>query len=164
MRTEWTYRNPIVANLFNPAFCGEAIRRTIKSYNDNSKESFPFALSFLILPLLLHKRTRERMPKSTASYLFAWVENNDDLFYNFSQRAKDMVPFTKESIMFLLQNKHIDVDQSGGLNFVNKRQKRIQGDDLEEFDMIMKNTNMLGKWLAKNSNVNSIYSFFRIIP
>lgn len=166
MRQEWTTRNPIVANLLNPAFCGEVIRRTAKSFNENTNTNFPFAFTFLVLPILLHEETRKRMPKSTASYLFTWVENNDDLFFNFGKRAKDMVPYTKESLIFLTQNKLVTIDSGGGIvvPIPIKRQKKLKNDEIDEFESIMNKAAMLGKWLSHNSNVNSVYSFFRIMP
>lgn len=161
---DWNQRNPIIANLLNPAFCGEVLRRTAKSYNQATNTSFPFEYCFIVLPIILHKDTRERMPRTTRSYLFAWVEENEDLFYNFSKRAKQMVPFTKESIMFLLQNGLIEINEKGQIVVLERRIKRFKGDDLDEVESILKKSEMLGKWLSSNSNVNSVYSFFRITP
>lgn len=160
----WNQRNPIVANLLNPAFCGEVLRRTADAYNKSTNTNFPFAFAFLVLPILLHKDTRDRMPKTTRSYLFAWVEDNEDLFYNFSIRARQMVPFTKESILFLLQNDLIELDDKSQIIVTAKKIKRYSGDDLEEVNDILKKSEMLGKWLSHNSSINSVYSFFRITP
>lgn len=160
----WNQRNPIVANLLNPAFCGEVIRRTADTYNKATNTNFPFAFIFIVLPIILHKDTRDRMPKTTRSYLFAWVEDNEDLFYNFSIRARQMVPFAKESILFLLQNNLIEIDDKGQIIVLTKRIKRFSGDDLEEVNSILAKSEMLGKWLSNNSSINSVYSFFRITP
>ena len=47
----WEDRSKIVANLLNPAFCGEILRRAIVSYNENEENMlFPFSLLYLILP------------------------------------------------------------------------------------------------------------------
>ena len=164
MIKSWNQRNPIVANLLNPAFCGEVIRRTASSYNEASNANFPFAYCFIVLPILLHTETRERMPRSTRSYLFSWVAENEDLFYDFSKRAHQMTPFAKESIMFLLQNGIIEIDQNGQIEVTERRIKNLRGDDLEEVNAIFSKSAMLGRWLALNSNVNSVYSFFRITP
>ena len=41
----WEDRSKIVANLLNPAFCGEILRRAIVSYNENEENMlFPFSL------------------------------------------------------------------------------------------------------------------------
>jgi len=104
------------------------------------------------------------MPKTTRSYLFAWVEDNEDLFYNFSLRAKQMVPFTKEAILFLIQNELVEIDNKGQLIVTPKRIKKFSGEDLDEVNTILKKSEMLGKWLSHNSSINSVFSFFRITP
>ena len=164
MIKSWNERNPIVANLLNPAFCGEIIRRTAGSYNKATNSNFPFEYCFLVLPILLHKQTRDRMPKTTRSYLFAWVEDNNDLFFNFPIRAEQMVPFAKEAVVFLLQNNFIELDAKNQITVMGKRVKRYKGDDLNEVETILKKSEMLGKWFSHNSNINSVYSFFRITP
>jgi hypothetical protein len=75
-----------------------------------------------------------------------------------------MVPFAKESIMFLLQNSLIEMNEKGQIVVLERRIKRFKGDDLDEVESILKKSEMLGKWLSSNSNVNSVYSFFRITP
>lgn len=164
MRTDWPTRNPIVANLFNPAFCGEVIRIVISSYYKASRSSMPFAYVFLALPVLLHEKTRNRMPKTSNSYLFAWVEKNEDVFYDFPDRAKDMVPYTQEGVMYLMQRGFVKLDSQGGFEVVRVRKANLKGSDLEEYDMIMKKASILGKLLANSSSVNSVFSFFRITP
>ena len=53
----WEDRSKIVANLLNPAFCGEILRRAIVSYNENEENMlFPFSLLYLILPIILLKK------------------------------------------------------------------------------------------------------------
>ena len=42
MIKEWEDRTAIVANLLNPAFCGEILRRFIKAYNDKSDNQTSF--------------------------------------------------------------------------------------------------------------------------
>jgi len=164
MKTEWSERNTIVANLFNPAFCGEILRAVAREYNKHTNTKFPFAFTFLVLPILLHKETRERMPKTVRTYFFVWVEENDDLFFDFAKRTKSMVKFTKEAISFLLLYKKIELTQLGEINTSQEKVKQISNDDYQEYNEILKKAEMLGKWLSHTSDVKSIYSFFRITP
>mgnify|MGYP001260850955 CR=1 FL=1 len=164
MKVNWDDRNPIVANLFNPAFCGQIIRIVVQSYNQNSNKKFPFALVFIILPILLHKETRERMPKSIRTYFLVWIEENGYLFINFSSRAKSMVKYTKEALIFTLMYKEIEINEFGEIITENKKTKKINNEDYQEYNEIYKKAEMLGKWLAQTSDVKSIYSFLRITP
>ena len=164
MRYGWEERNTIVANLFNPAFCGEIIRVAALSFNKETSKKFPFALSFLVLPILLHKETRDRLPKSTKTYFFVWVEKNDDLFFDFSKRTKSMVKYTKEAISFLLLYKKIEFNEDGEIDTTNRKWKKIEKDEYEEYNDILKKAEMLGRWLGRTSDVKSLYSYFRITP
>lgn len=164
MRTNWTERNTIVANLFNPAFCGEIIRITAKEYNKHTNKQFPYAFTFLVLPIVLHKATRERMPRTVRSYFFVWVEKNDDLFFDFAHRTKGMVNYTKEALLFLLTHNKIEITKNAEIIASNDRVKKINKEEYQEYNEILKKAGMLGKWLSSTSDVKSIYSFLRITP
>lgn len=164
MNTKWTDRNTIVANLFNPAFCGEIIRIVAKEYNKHTNTKFPFAFSFIILPILLHKETRERLPKTTKTYFFVWIEQNDKLFFDFSKRAKSMVKFTKEALSFAIVYKKISLTENGEIETSAEHVNYYKKEEYEEYDEILKKAGMLGKWLSFTSDVKSIYSFLRITP
>lgn len=164
MKTSWTDRNKIVANLFNPAFCGEIIRTTAKEYSKYTNTNFPYAFAFLVLPILLHKATRDRMPRSVRTYFFVWVEQNDDLFFDFSKRTRGMVKYTKEALSFLLTHGKIEFNEKGEILATDERVKKINKEDYEEYNDILKRAEMLGKWLSSTTDVKSIYSFLRITP
>jgi hypothetical protein len=160
----WENRSAIIANLFNPAFCGEIIRRTVSQYNLGGEE-FPFLLTYLILPIVLHKQTRSAMPNSTATYFHSWVEENEHLFVNFSERVKEMNPFTKESAMFLLNQNSIKITDSGNLTIVQPyRKKLLTGDGIEEVKEIFRKAELLGRWFRLTGNVQTIYMFLKIRP
>lgn len=164
MNINWSERNTIVANLFNPAFCGEIIRVAIKEYNQHTNTKFPYAFTFLVLPIVLHKATRERMPRSVRTYFFVWVEKNDDLFFDFATRTRSMVKYTKEALSFLLVHNKIQMNENAEIVATNERIKKINKVDYQEYNEILKRAEMLGKWLSSTSDVKSIYSFLRITP
>jgi len=58
----WEHRPIEVANLFNPAFCGEVIRRCGAGYSAKLQTGMPYALAFLVLPIVLHPATRWSEP------------------------------------------------------------------------------------------------------
>lgn len=161
----WENRSVITANLLNPAFCSEVIRRTIISYNDNNDdEIFPFSLLFLILPIVLHKKTREHMPIRSSTYFHSWVEENEFLFIDFAKRVKDLNPFTKETISFMLQHNVADITDDGKITIRPYRKKSLRGEKFNEIIEIYKKAELLGKWLRKTGNEQTIYMFLKIRP
>ena len=161
----WQERSLITANLLNPAFCGEVLRRTVTSYNENEKGlKFPFILSFLVLPILLHKRTRQKMPLRSSTYFHSWVEENEHLFIDFADRAKQMLPYTREAISFLMLHQALNVDENGAMEMPHYRKIIPKGDIATEINEIYKKAELLGKWLRLTGNTQTIFMFLKIRP
>lgn len=161
----WEERSVITANLLNPAFCGEVIRRTIISYNDNeNNEMFPFSLSFLILPIVLHKKTREHMPMRSSTYFHSWVEENEFLFIDFVQRVRELNPFSKECMLFLLQHKAAEITEEGKITIKPYRKRTPRGENINEIVEIYRKAELLGKWFRLTGNEQTIYMFLKIRP
>jgi hypothetical protein len=165
MTKSWEDRSIITANLLNPAFCGEVIRRTVISFNENDKGSaMPFVLAFLILPIVLHKRTRQKMPLRSSTYFHSWVEENEAVFIGFADRAKQMMPFTREAILFLMVQQAMTVDEDGFV-YASRYKKAIpRGANTEEINEIYKKAELLGKWLRLTGNPQTIFMFLKIRP
>ncbi|MDQ7084394.1 MAG: DUF6521 family protein [Sulfurovum sp.] len=102
MIPQWENRPVVIANLLNPAFCGEVLRIAIKAYQKETNHGLPFAVTFLFLPLLLDKNTRDRFPKTTTSKFYQWLEENAVVKIFIGTRIKNLVPYTREAIQFLI--------------------------------------------------------------
>ena len=94
----WNKRVPEIAYLLNPAFCSSIIYHVILEYQKKAKRGFPFTLIYLILPIILHKSTRERITSRTN--MVVWIQRSPDVLVGFSERAKSLVPFANESVEF----------------------------------------------------------------
>lgn len=165
MLEAWTNRSVISANLLNPAFCGEVIRRTVWAFNKNSEDKIPYSLLFLILPIVLHKQTREKMPIRSSTYFHSWVDCNEYLFIDFAKRVRLLKPYTKESIMFLLKYKVISILDDGKFEIVDPYRKRYpEGEFTDEVYQILKKAELLGRWLSLTGNAQTIYMFLKIKP
>ena len=96
----WNQRPFIVANLFNPAFCALLLFDFINQYSKKKDNlGMPYSLMYFILPIVLHKETRDSLPKSTNKILHPWIQENPNIRIGFSQRAREFVPFTKEALI-----------------------------------------------------------------
>jgi len=165
MLKNWEDRSIITANLLNPAFCGEILRRTIENYNNNKlKVEFPFSLACLILPIVLHKKTRDFMPLRSSTYFHSWVEQNEHLFIDFPLRVRQILPFTRESLMFLLKHKAIIINETGHIEVNPYRKINPKGEDIEEVIEIFHKAELLGKWLSLTGNAQTIFMFLKIRP
>ena len=83
------------ANHFNPAYCGALIYEFARSYRNTKRRAASFALVFCALPIALHPDTRDRLPPTTKSGMFPWLEENRDVRVGFGTRARNLAPYVK---------------------------------------------------------------------
>jgi len=160
----WQRRPVEIANLFNPAFCGEVLRRCISTYQQTASRSFPYPLAFLVLPIILHRRTRELISPRQRQLLHAWLQSNPDAKIGFAERTADLVPITKEALIFLLQVGALTLDEEAGLA-VNAYKKRIiDGQDTGEIMDCYRKADLVGRWFARAGTVTTIYIMWGVKP
>lgn len=160
----WEERPITTANLLNPAFCGELIRRCADSYYEETNKPVPYVLLFLMLPIILHKTTRDSLPKTSRKSLHEWLEKNQFVKIGFVDRCQQMVPFVKEALMFLLQNNAIEFDEKGNISVLKFQMKKINEMHATEINECYNKSKLIGKLLAKSGKPETIYSLFGVKP
>src|ERR1700689_841942 len=111
----WSKRVVEEANLFNPAFCAVLLAKAAEEFKKKTQRPFPFALSFLVLPVVFHRGTRTAFPTSTITSLLPWVQDHREHLVNFAGRVQSLKAITRESILFGTQNETLAVTDSGGI-------------------------------------------------
>lgn len=150
----WKYRSQEINYLLNPAYCGKIIFSTIKKYNEESdNKTFPFALVYLILPIMLNSDIEElSFPRTRFLKL---INDNPELFINFPKRAKDLVSITNETIEFLLGGKALIFNDDATLECNNIPMSN---------EKIIKKAENLGKLFALAGSENVIYLMLGVRP
>ena len=164
MIPNWDNRPTIVANILNPAFCGEILRVTIKSYELEKKEAFPFSLLFIVLPIILHKNIRGSLPKTTTKKFYEWLEENNKTKLFLPEKIKNLVPYTRESISFLIYYEALSLDNKGNVSVNRYRKKKIHYTNDSEIKEIFNKAKMIGKWFTYVGEVRTIYTLLGIKP
>jgi len=98
--TSWIARPREEAHLLNPAFCCLGITAAAVGYQSIAKRGLPLPLAYMILPITLHKPTRELLPRSRRTSLPSWIQDNARVRVLFYERLLSLKPFTSESILF----------------------------------------------------------------
>ncbi|PEO46716.1 hypothetical protein CN563_13160 [Bacillus sp. AFS026049] len=164
----WDYRPSEVANLLNPAFCGIILRDFIRAYKEESGDGVPYELLFLLLPIVLHSNSRINLPNSVRTHMHVWLQNVPEVRIGFSKRVKELVPFTKESISFLLQKGYLEIDEDGKVLPKNKRYRislsRMNRDTNSYIQDYKNKSELVGKWFARTGSSSTIYTMWGIRP
>jgi hypothetical protein len=159
----WESRAKEIAYSLNPAFCARLLYGTINSYIVECNRPFPFPLIYLVLPLLLHHKTREAINSKTP--FINWTHRNEPLLIDFAERAKSLVPISNEALEFLLQSKLIlfsaEVEIEINYQIKSISQTKFAIDDVVE---CIRKCQHIGKWFARIGRVETIYITLGVRP
>ncbi|NOU75502.1 hypothetical protein GC098_29705 [Paenibacillus sp. LMG 31458] len=156
----WLQRPTEVANLLNPAFCGMLLKEFVKSYENETGSGVPLELMFLLLPIVLHSSTREQLPSTVRTQLQPWLQSCPDVRIGFAHRVNEMIPFTRESMIFLMNKGYLE--QVNGC-FKTNTKRYIRQTIPDEINEIIKKCRFLGRWLS-NSSSSTIFTLWGIRP
>ncbi len=146
--------------LLNPAFCGELLHAAAREFGE---PGLPFPLSFLVLPVVLHKHTRERLPKAVTSSIPMWLQRNPEVKIGFDQRVANTAAITREAVAFLLAHARLTVEDGGVLRAVGVV-KHDQDPGSDEIKDCITKARFLGRWLRRAGTPATVYALFGIRP
>jgi len=159
----WNQRPREIRNLFNPAFCGLILVRGVEGFSETANSPMPFSLTLLILPLCLHKRTREQIKEAPRSYFTKILKDHPEIRVDLARRARGLFPYTMEAFAYLMSCKAIIVDECGCIALMDKAiKKSISGSqDTKDCQTVARS---LGRKLALINDRGTIYTTLGIRP
>ncbi len=163
----WPARVVEEANLFNPAFCATLLAKAAEEFAKKGAHPLPFALSFLILPIVLHYGTRSALPGSTVTSLLPWIQDNRQQMVDFSQRVQRLRPITREALLFGIQHQTLTLAAEGGVAVGSKRQSATEkrtGLFTDEARECVERAGFLGRWLSTAGTTATIYAAWGVAP
>jgi hypothetical protein len=162
----WAARSPEERGLLTPSFCAQLLWHSARGYINNSNAALRFELSFLILPMVLHRETRESLPGGIATSLPVWLDRNSLARSRIADRARLLVPFTKEALLF--GGLHGLLLISGGmitpsLNW-RRRVAATLSDSSDEVRNCARRAEFLGRWFAKSGSPDTVMMLLGVRP
>lgn len=162
---EWANRPPEIAALLNPAFCGFLMSSGLDEYAKTVNDGAPYAFPFVMLPLILHKSTRQMFPRSSRTAFSAWITNADTAIakVGFAERAKNLAPYVKEALVFAMQNNSVYVTESGRLKTLTPVPKSFPN-ATQEFNECVRAAVMCGKWFSMVGDFKTAMALLGVRP
>ncbi|MBV8921791.1 three component ABC system middle component [Bradyrhizobium sp.] len=162
----WASRPAEQANLFNPAFMAALSCRMVQDYTKKARQPMPFALVFLLPAVVLHRRSRENLPKSTATALLPWLQTNKEQLVTFAERVRMMKPMMQQGLMFALAQEHLAVEAGaltiGRTGFPAALPKSLRLTD--ESRECLERAAFLGRWFAAAGTAATIMAAWGVTP
>jgi len=111
-----------------------------------------YAMAFVVLPVVLHKMTRELLPRSVTTRLHVWLQGHKHVRIGFAERMQNMVQITKEALMFAMQHEALVLDEMGALVVGERKLGRYPVDKESEAAQCVKKAEFVGRWFAGIDN------------
>jgi len=163
---QWSSLPEEVRALLSPSFCAVMIWQAAVGYRSESPDDLPFNCAFLVLPLVLHRETREALPRSTVTSLAVWIEDNPLLRALLPHYARELATFSREAILFggrhgLLTPSPSSVGASTGMA---RRVATVLRQTSEEVQQCTKKAEFVGKWFAKAGDAFTVMTVLGVRP
>ncbi|WP_228544346.1 three component ABC system middle component [Micromonospora sp. S-DT3-3-22] len=155
--TPWEERSQIEAAYLNPALVAAVIATASDGFQEEAKESLPWPVSFLVVPLILHSPTRRALPKDTRTHISTWLGRNPVLHAGFPARAQSLVPVVREGLRFGLRNRMLSLsDESVAARYPVKITK--------DSSPVLRPARLAGRWFAKTKHSPTLFALFGVEP
>jgi hypothetical protein len=160
--TAWANRSPVITAMLNPALLAAVIAIAAEEYERADGDAMPWPLAFLVAPLVLHRDTREALPRSTRSHLSRWVSSNPTLRAGFPPRARSLAGPVREGLRFGLTEGALAVVDEGRLRGLLGGTTRPQ--DVGDLRPIVRSAGHVGKWFAKLDQAATAFALLGVAP
>lgn len=154
----WRDRPLLEATFLNPPLCAALLASSAQDFQGAAGRAMPWPLTFLVLPLTLHRPTRDALPRNTRTHLSTWLGRHPLLRAGFPERAVEMVPFTREGMRFGLRAGALAL-RDGGLEG-SLRRRNAEG----ELRTLLTHAAVVGRWLSKTDQASTVFALFGVAP
>jgi ABC-three component (ABC-3C) system Middle Component 3 len=158
----WEARQREEALLFNPAFLATLLVAAAGDHERVAGTGIPWALAFIVPPLVLFEDTRNELPANTNARLLNWISAHPNVRAQLPSRARSLAPLVRESARFGLR--------TGALLFAGDRLRSpleaaaLRAGASGEAEDCVTSAGFLGRWFASVVDVASVYALFGIAP
>ncbi len=162
----WRERPEEVANLLNPAFCCVVLTSSMVGYQTEDEAGIPFPLAFMVLPIVLHRGTRESLPRTARTSMALWLRENAEARLEFPERVIALSPHVREAVLFGTIHAAFTVQPTGRI------QTPVGNNDVEHFltrlhdeaRNCVQRARFVGKWLASAGTPQTVLALWGIRP
>jgi len=161
----WSDRPVELARLLNPAFLAALIWSCTEGYGSIDAQGIPYPLSFAAMPIVLHKSTRERLPRSISTSLAGWLGENPQVHVRFAERATSLVPLIKEGVLFGVNGQRLNISSSRIVAAPKPRSMaRFLRESSGEVQHCMTKAKFVGRWFASSGDYTTVMTLLGVMP
>jgi len=164
--TPWMDRSPEERSLLNPSFFSLLFWHAATGHMAEGGVGLPFSTAFLVLPMVLHRETRESLPKMVTTSLPVWLDDNQLVRARLAERARTFVPYTKEALMFggMRGFLNVSADAVSAEQGWKRKISAELGRSSDEVRSCAKRADFLGRWFARAGSPATVMALMGVRP
>lgn len=148
--------------LFNPAFVAVLLGKASRGHLEESDTPLPFALAFLIAPLVLHAPTRTALPRRVNARLGTWAENHPLVRSELRLRAPGLTSVTPRAIRLGLRTEVLKLEATAlAPGDVLARVSAPAEPDAKE---CWESAVWVGRWLSRSGPPQTTFALLGVKP
>lgn len=147
--------------LFNPAFLGYMINRAAYGWAKTHGRGMPLAITYLVLPVVLHGPTRRALPATTRTNLLVWMQDHPSLVGAFPSHAVSLKPRVSDAISVACFTGMVVADS--GLLSRGSARRMPMGASVEVRECFAK-SEWLARWFGQTTPASSLFSYWGVRP
>ena len=151
--------------LLNPAFLATVIHRAVGGFEREVKTGMPFALAFLVPPVVLVESVRSALPSRVDSSLATWLQANPGSRLQFAENAAALVPVAREGLMFgIARNVLTLADDRVRATPLPRGAATLMSKNTKDFQDVLNHANFVGRWYAHAGTAETIMTLWGVRP
>jgi len=162
----WELRSHEEKCLLSPSFCSLLLWHAARARQRGRLGLLSFEESFLILPFVLDRQVRDKLPRTLRTSLAVWLSDHPLEKGRIVARAKLLVPFTKESLVFSGQHSFMRFEE-GMIVAADTRANAIR-DTLkrtsDEVRACVKKAEFVARWFSQTGSPGTVLAMLGVRP
>ncbi|MFJ9940605.1 three component ABC system middle component [Streptomyces erythrochromogenes] len=150
--------------LYNPVFTGLVVGRAVQGHQTEFGSPCPVVVAVLAAVMALQPAIRTRLPRTTASGLHRWVQENTPVKTSMAQNASAVADVVRPGLLTALQTNLLSCDGEGQLYAPKGRLKKGITGGSEEVVAIQKSAHLLGRWLPSTGSISTVMTLLGVRP
>ena len=152
--------------LLNPGYCANLLWHATRAHASFDGTSLAFEETFLVLPLVLHRRTREALPRDTRTSLATWLEGDALSRGRIASRAQLLAEFTKEALLFGGVHGFLSISagQVVGVDAWRKVVRKSLRGSSDEVRETANRAEFVGRWFAHAGPAATVLALIGVRP
>lgn len=164
--TPWHARSLEERNLLNAGFCSTLLWHAAQGYAAERNTPLAIELSFLVLPFVLHRETRESLPRTTATSLPSWLVEHPIVRTRMGGRAAMLRTFTREALVFGGTHGLLSLGPDGVRANAAMKKRVVAGikTTSDEVRDCARRAEFLGRWLENAGGPETVMALVGVGP